>query len=140
QSFFVDRLEADEHVFEAELFPVAKYVLVAEQHVAASLEVIFLTDTGADNRLGDLHAVPLLHEGHVVDHEDPRLSDRAKVFDDPLRADQPVAAAVKGPGAAKGAVPRAAARKLDRGAWVERAEEIFSAVAQQVAGGHQVVE
>src|SRR5207244_5180185 len=44
QSLFVDRLEADEHVFEPELSPESKYVLVAQQHVAAGLETIFLTD------------------------------------------------------------------------------------------------
>src|SRR5258705_4993347 len=77
QSFFVDRLEADKHVFEAELFPMAKYILVAQQYVAASLKVIFLTDAGADDRFGDLHAVPLLYESDIVDHEDAGFPNRA---------------------------------------------------------------
>src|ERR1700730_1469465 len=140
QSFFIDRLEADEHVFEAELFPEAKYFFVAQQHVAAGLEVIFLTDTGADDRFGDLHAVPLLHEGDIVDDEDTRFTDRPGILQHALRGDQPIAAAVKGPGAAKGAVPRAAPRELDRGARIERAEKIFPAMAQQVARRHQVIE
>src|SRR5215469_13050661 len=61
-------------------------------------------------------------------------------FEGALRADQPIAAAVKGPGAAERAVPRAAAREFDRGARVERAKKIFPPVAQQVAGRHQIVE
>ena len=58
----------------------------------------------------------------------------------PVRADQPIAAAVKGPGAAEGAVPRAAPRELDRGARIERAEKILPAMAQQVARRHQIIE
>src|SRR5215471_2561157 len=140
QTFFVDRLEADEHVFEPELPPVAKYILVAQQHVPASFEVIFLSNAGADDRLGDLHAVPLLHEGDIVDDEDPRFADRPEILDDTSRAYQTVAAAIKGPGAAKGAVPWATPREFDRGAGVEGTEKIFAAVAQQVAGRHQVIE
>ena len=140
QALFVDRLEADEHVFEPELSPEAKYLLVAQQHIAAGLEVVFLADAGADDRLADLHAVPLLHEGDIVDDEDTRLADRAKILDDALRADHPVAAAVKGPGAAEGAVPRAASRELDRGARIERAEKIFAgggAAGRAPASGHR---
>ena len=140
QPFLVDRFETDEDVFEPELSPKAEHVLVAQQHVAAGLEVILLADAGADDRLGDFHAVPLLHKGDVVDDKDAGLADRAEILDDALRADQPVAAAVKGPGAAEGAVPRAAARELDRGAGIERAEKIFAAMAQQVARRHQIVE
>src|SRR5438132_3934931 len=101
QSLFVDRLEADEHVFKTELFPKAKRLLVAQQHVAAGLEIVFLTDAGADDRLADLHPVPFLHKGDVVDDEDPRLTNTAKVLDDALWADHPVAAPIEGPGAAK---------------------------------------
>src|SRR6202048_3308688 len=140
QTFFVDRLEADEHVFEPELPPVAKYILIAQQHVAASLEVIFLSDTGADDRFGDLHAVPFLHEGDIVNDKHPRFADRPEILDDASRADQTVAATIKGPGAAKGAVPWATPRELDRGAGIEGTEKIFAAVAQQVAGRHQVIE
>src|SRR5206468_3025769 len=111
QSLFVDRLEADEDVFETDLFPEAKHFLVAQQYVAAGLEIVFLTDAGADDRLADLHPVSLLHEGDVVDDEGTRFADRAKIFDNALRADHPVAAAVEGPGAAESAVPRAAPRE-----------------------------
>src|SRR3984893_16649383 len=140
QSLFVDRLDADEHVFETDFCPEAKHLLVAQQHVAAGLEIVFLTDAGADNRLADLHPVPLLHEGDVVDDEDTRFADRPKILDDTLRADHPVAATVKGPGAAEGAVPRAAPRELDRGARIERAEKIFPAMAQKVTRRHHVIE
>src|SRR5262249_61826495 len=34
QTFFVDRLEADEHVFKPELSPEAKHLLLPHQHVA----------------------------------------------------------------------------------------------------------
>src|SRR6516162_3236507 len=129
QAFFVERLEADEHVFETELSPEAEHLLVAQQHVAAGLEVILLADAGPDDRLADRHPVALLHECDVVDDEHTRLADRPEVLDDALRADRAIAAPVKGPGAAEGAVPGAAPRELDRGAGVERAEEIFPAMA-----------
>src|SRR5207245_2952272 len=125
QSLFVDRLEANEHVFESELPPESKYVLVAQQHVAAGLEIIFLTDAGADDRFGDLHAVPLLHEGDIVDDEDTRFMNRAKILDDALWADQAIAAAVKCPSTAKGAVPWTPPRELDRGTRIECAQKIF---------------
>ena len=120
--------------------PEAKHLLVAQQHVAARFEIVVLLDAGAGDRLADLHAVLLLDEGDIVDDEAAGLADRAEILDDPFRADQPVAAAVEGPGAAECAIPRAAARELDRGARVERAEKIFAAVAQQVARRQQLVE
>ena len=60
-----------------------------------------------------------------------RIADRSSTTRSGL--DQPVAAAVEGPGAAERAVPRAAARELDRGAGVEYADEILAAMAQEVA-------
>src|SRR5271169_1907995 len=94
----------------------------------------------ADDRLADFHAVPLLHEGDVVDDKDLRFADRSEILDDPIRADQPIAAAVKGPCAAKGAVPRTASRELDRGTRIERAEKIFASMAEQVARRQQIIE
>src|SRR6516162_5463249 len=135
-----ERLEADEHVFETELSPEAEHLLVAQQHVAAGLEVILLADAGPDDRLADRHPVALLHECDVVDDEHTRLADRPQVLDDALRADRAIAAAVERPGAAKGAVPWAAPRELDRGARIERAEKISSAMAQEVARRHQIIE
>src|SRR5262249_55468947 len=130
QTLFVNRLEADEHVFEAEFPPETEHLLVAQQHVAAGFEVILLADAGADDRFAEFHAVPFLDEGDVVDDEDARLADRPQVLDDTLRTDHAIAAAVKSPSAAEGAVPRAAARELDRGTRIERAEKIFAAMAQ----------
>src|SRR4029077_19791296 len=107
QPLLVDRLEADEHVFEAELSPETEHLLVAQQYVAARFEVILLADAGADDRFGDLHSVSLLHKSNVVDDKHTGFADRAQVLDHALRTDYPVAAAVKGPGTAEGAVPRA---------------------------------
>jgi hypothetical protein len=140
QPLFVDRLEAEKHRLEADALPQAEYLSVPLQHVAAGLEVVPLADAGPDDRLGDLHAVALVNERNVVDNEDAGLADRAQILDGALGPDQPVAAAVKGPGAAERAVPRAAARELDRGARVESAEKIFPPMAQQVAGRPQLVE
>src|SRR5262249_12323300 len=45
-----------------------------------------------------------------------------------------------GPGAAEGAVPRAAARELDRSRRVEDADEVFFPVTEQIARRLKVVE
>src|SRR4029077_2602216 len=103
-------------------------------------EVVLLLDARAGDRLSDRHPVPLLQKGDIVDDEDPGLTDRSQILDRSLWADQPIASAVKGPGAAEGAIPRTAARKLDGGAGIERAEEIFAAMAQQIARRHQIIQ
>jgi len=77
--------------------------------------------------------MPLLNEGDIINDENARLRDRSQVLDYAFRVEQPIAAAIEGPGAAERAVPRATAREFDRGAGVERADEIFAAVAQEVA-------
>src|SRR5271170_4433647 len=87
QTLLVDRLEADEDVLQAEGLPEAKYLLVAEQYVAAGFEVVALFDPGAGDRLAELHRVALMDKGDVVDDKDPRLADAAQILDDPLRAD-----------------------------------------------------
>ena len=107
----------------AERLPEAEHLLVAQQHVAARLQVVVLPDAGAGDRLAERHAVALLHEGDIVDDEDARFADPAQILDRALRADQTVAAAVERPGAAERAIPWAAARELDRGARVEHADE-----------------
>src|SRR5215468_12243919 len=140
QTLFVNRFEANEHVFEAEFFPEAEHLLVAQQYVAAGFEVIFLANAGADDRLAEFHAVPLLYEGDVVDDEDTGLADRPHVLDDALRAHHAIAATVEGPGAAEGAVPRTASREFDGGAGIEGTEKIFAAMAQKIACRHQIVE
>ena len=133
QALLVDRLEAEEHVFEAERLPELEHLLVAQQHVAARLEVVFLADAFPGDRLADGEAVLGLDEGDVVDDEDARLPDRRQLLDHALGADQPVAAAVERPGAAERAIPRTAARELDRGGRIEDADEILAPMTQQVA-------
>src|SRR5439155_2998038 len=81
-----------------------------------------------------------MHECHVVADEDAGLPDPRQVFHRALRADDPIAPAVEGPRAAKRAVPRAAAGELDRRAWLEHAEEVAAAMAQQIAGRDEVVQ
>ena len=44
EPLLVDRLDAEEHVAEPELLPAREDLLVAEQHVAAGLEVVLLAD------------------------------------------------------------------------------------------------
>src|SRR5215471_1329258 len=129
QPLLVDRLEAEEHRFEPEALPQPEDVLVPQQHVAARLEIIPLADAGPGDRLADLHPMPFMDKGYIVDDEDPRLADRLQILDASLRGHQPIAAAIEGPGAAKRAIPGTAARKLDRCAGIERTEKIFPAMA-----------
>ena len=136
----VDRLQAEKHVGDAEFLPEAKHLLVPQQHVAAGFEVIALFDAGLRDRLAQLHAVALMHKGDVVDDKDAALADLPQIFDNPLGAQQTVAAPVKGPGAAERAVPGAAAREFDRRARVEDADKIFAPVPQQIARRQQLIE
>src|SRR5437868_4083308 len=130
QAILVDRLEAEKHVGDAELLPEAEHLLMAQQNIAAGFEVIALLDAGPRHRLAERQAVALLHEGDVVDDEDAGLADPAQILDDPLRAQQAIAAPVESPGTAERAIPRAAAGELDRGTGIEHPDEIFAAVAQ----------
>src|SRR6516165_11693810 len=125
QPLLVDRLETEKHGFEPEPLPQAEDVLVAQQHVAARLEVIPLADAGPDDRLPDLHSVPLVDKGDVVDDENSRLADRLQILAASLRAHQPIAAAIESPCAAKRTIPTTTAREFDRSARIERAEKIF---------------
>jgi len=99
QSLSVDRFDPEKHVFEAQALPKPKDFLVREEDITACFEVILLLDVGAGDRLSDRHPVPLLQKGDIVDDEDSGLTDRSQILDRPLRADQPIASAVKGPGA-----------------------------------------
>src|SRR6202042_1150610 len=112
--------------FEAQFLPEAEDLLVSKQNVSARFEIIALLDAACGDCLADRHAVLGMNEGDIVDDKAPRLLDRAKILDDVLRVDLAIGAAIEGPGAAEGTIPRAAARKLDRGAWIDRAEEIFA--------------
>ena len=90
-------------------------------------------DAAARNPLGDLHAVLGLDERHVVDDEDAGLADLRQLFDRALWGDHAVIASVERPRAAKDAIPRATAAELDRSGGIELADEIFPAMAQQIA-------
>src|SRR5262245_5971048 len=140
QALLVDRLDAEEDVGEADLLPELEHLLVPQQHVAAGLQIELLADALAGDRLADREAVLLLDERDVVDDEGARLGDGGEILDHALRAAQPIAAAVERPGAAERAVPRAAAGELDRGAGIEHADEIFAALAHEVARGRDLVE
>src|SRR5206468_6357623 len=140
QALLVDGLEPEEHVLQAQPRPHPEYVLVAEQHVAARLEIVLLANPPARDGFADLEAVLGLHEGHVVDDEDAGLPDRGQVFHRALRADHAVAPAVERPRAAEGAIPRAAARELDRRARVERAEKVAPAAPEQIASRNERIE
>src|SRR5262249_49908753 len=96
----VDRFETEKHRDEAEPLPQAERFFVAQQHIAASLQVIPLADAGASDCLTDFQTVPLMDKGDVVDNKNAGLADRFEILDDPFRADQPIAATVKGPRAA----------------------------------------
>src|SRR5262249_39260238 len=96
-------------------------------------------DILASNRLPDGKAVPGMDECDVVDDEHARFLDRFEILNDAFGARQSVAAAVEGPRAAERAVPRTAARKLDRSGRIENPDEIFVAAGQKIAGGTQVV-
>ena len=113
--------------------PDLEYFLVAQQDVAARFQVILLLDAFARDRLADGEPVPVLDERHVIDDEHAGLLDASQVLDRPLGADRAVAAAVKGPGAAERAIPGAAARELDRSAWIERAHEVPAAMTEDRA-------
>src|SRR5271154_392178 len=86
QTLLVDRLEADEDVLQAEGLPEAKYLLVAEQYVAAGFEVVGLFDAGAGDRIAKFHCVALMDKGDVIDNNNTRLSDAAHIFHPPVRA------------------------------------------------------
>ncbi len=140
QAILVDRLNAEKDVCEPDRLPELEHFLVPEQHVAARFQIEFLADALAGDRLADGEAVPFLDERDVVDDEGARLLDGGEILDHAFRADEPVAAAIEGPGAAERAVPWAPAREFDRGAGVEHADEIFAAMAHEIARGPDLVE
>src|SRR5262245_59694739 len=130
QAFLVDRLDAEEHDLEAELGPELEDLLVAQDDVAAGLDVVALLDAPACDRLANRHAVLCLDEGDVVEDEEPGLADAGDLLHGALRRLHAIAPAVEGPGAAERAVPGTAPAELDGRARVELADEVLAAVAQ----------
>jgi hypothetical protein len=140
QSVLVDRLDAEKDVGDAELLPELEHFLVAKQHVAARFQIEVLADALAGDRLANRKTVLVLDEGDIVDDEHPRLADGGEILDHPFRADRPIAAAIERPGAAERAIPRASARELNRCAGVQDADEIFAAMAHEIARRPHLVE
>src|SRR5439155_917700 len=116
QPFLVERLQAEEHVAEAETLPVLEDLAVLDEHVAARLQVVLLLDPAPLDLLADAEAVLRVDEGDVVHQELVALGDARQVLGGAFGRSLPVAAPVEGPGAAERAVPRTAARELGRGA------------------------
>ena len=81
-----------------------------------------------------------LDERDVINIDSARLADAGEILDHAFRAEQPIAATVESPGAAEGAIPWAPAREFDGGARIEHADEIFSALAHEIARGPDFVE
>src|SRR5262249_18713420 len=133
EAFLVQRLQAKEHVVQPEALPSAKYLFVANQHVAASLEIVILADPAVLNLPGYLVALLGFDECHVVDDEHARFRDAAHVLDGRFRREPAVAAAVECPGAAERAVPGTASRELDGGGRVQHADEVLAAAPGEVA-------
>ena len=106
QAVVVDRLKPEEDVLEAERLPELEHLLVAQEHVAARLQIIVLADALPGDCLADGEAVLRLDEGDVIDDEHAPLLDRGEVVDHAIGRYEPVAAAIERPGAAERAVPR----------------------------------
>src|SRR5580698_10916218 len=138
EALFVDGLDAEKHVLEADLAPELEDLFVPQKHVAARLEVILLANSLSGHGLANFHAMPGLDEGHVVDDEDARFADRSQLVDDGFRAFDAIAATVERPGTTKRAIPGAAPAEFDRRTRIEHADEVFPALGQQVAGRDEI--
>jgi hypothetical protein len=80
ERLLVERLHAEEHVFQTEPLPVREDLRMAEQHVAAGLEVVPLAHATALELLADREAVLRMDEGDVVHQEDVRLLDAREIL------------------------------------------------------------
>src|SRR5690606_16183832 len=133
ERLLVDRLEAEKHVVKPELRPALEDLLVPDEDVAPRLEVVLLLDAASLDLVGDLHSALGIDERDVVDDEDVGLADAREVLRRALGRELPVASTVEGPRAAEGAVPRTAARELDRCARIEVADEVLLPSPHQIA-------
>src|SRR4029450_14054618 len=96
--------------------PNRESLLVPQQPGGGSPEAAPLPDALPDDGFADGHAMLGLDEGDIVEDEQSRLADLLDLLHRPFRRLHPVTAPVKGPCAAEGAVPGAAAAELDQGA------------------------
>ncbi len=113
EAFLVNRLQAQEHVLQPQAAPVGEDLFVAHQHVGAGFQVVLLLDLALFQLVADRKAVLGMNERHVVNDEDVGLPDRSHVLGCGFGGGFAVAAAVKGPGAAKRTIPWTAAGELD---------------------------
>src|SRR5262249_56027247 len=119
------RLEAEEHVFEAELAPVLEHFLVPDQNVCTRLEVVLFLDLAFLQLVTDRESVLRMNERDIVHDEDVRLLDRRHVFSGRLSRRFAVAAAVESPGAAERTVPRTSTSEFDRCARIQHADKVL---------------
>src|SRR5215510_6541793 len=140
QPLFVDRFGAQEHVLQAQGLPECEDVLAPEEDVATRLQIVLFLDTLPGDGFADLKSVLGLNEGHIVNDKDAWLFDPFQFLHNLLRADRAVPPAIECPGAAERTIPRTTPRELDGRAGVENPEEVLAPVAQQVAGGSQMIE
>ncbi len=133
ETFVVDRFDPEEHIFQAEAFPQFEDFFVSDENVAARLEIILFLDVALFDFAGKSETMFGLNERNVVDDEHSVFLDTRKVFGSNFCAQFAVIAAVKRPSAAEGAVPGTTARKFDRGAGIEHADEVFPPPGQHIA-------
>src|SRR5262249_40581694 len=95
-------------------------------------EIILLPNTAPSDSLADRKAVLRMDEGDIIDDEHAGFANGREIFEDALRADQAIASAIKGPGAAERAIPRTATREFDRSGWIKNADKVFSRVPEEI--------
>src|SRR5690242_1934381 len=136
----VQCFETEEHVVQPEPLPILEHLAIAQQHVAARLEVVLLAHVALLELAADREAVLGMDEGDVVHDEDVRLRDAREIFGGRFGGGLAIRAAVERPRAAERAIPGAAARQLGGGARVEHADEVLPALPGEVARGREAVE
>src|SRR5207245_9926903 len=73
EAFLVQRFEAEEHVVQPQAAPVLEDLAVAEQDVAAGLEVVLLAYPKSFKLVADGEPVLRMHERYVVHQDDVAL-------------------------------------------------------------------
>src|SRR5262245_9528781 len=117
-----------------------EHLLVAQEHVTTGFEIVLLVHTAALNLARQREASLWIDESHIVNDEHIGLTGLLQVYHRPFRIDLTIATSIKSPGAAEGTIPRAPTGKLDRGARIERADEILATPRQQIASGSNIVQ
>src|SRR5262249_52966257 len=135
-----DGFQSQEHVFQSQFAPADEDVLILKKDIPAGFEVVLFADSPPLDFLGNRVPVLGMDERHVIDDEYTRLANAREGFGRALGADFAVVAPVKSPSAAERAVPRTAAREFDRGAWVERSDEVAFPPGYEISRGEHVVE